>query len=366
MSQTCSAVVFSGDGHHELREFPVPDPPEGGAVLAVEAVGMCGSDVLQYHGHRHVPGEVSPVVPGHEIVGRIAAITQEAAQNWRVSEGDRVCIDLNVVCGRCRGCLSGGWCRSLQVYGYTKGPDDDGGLWGGYGEFMRLLPQTHVMRAPGGLSPEQLTVFEPLASVLNWMRKLGVAWGNSVVVQGPGHVGLLCVAVAAAFGASPVIVMGTSQDQLRLDAATRVGATASVVVDEEDAVGAVRQLTGSKMADVVLDAAPAPATVATAIELAGFEGRVGLIGLKHSQAVPAFQSDLVVLKALSLVGCAGSTPASMEAAVSFLADRPEIAQQIAGASVTLDTVERGLALLERRVEGEDATHVTLVHGHKAS
>ena len=61
---TCRAAVFSGDGTYEVREFPVPAPPPGGAVLEVEAVGLCASDVAQLHGHKHVPGEVSPVVPG--------------------------------------------------------------------------------------------------------------------------------------------------------------------------------------------------------------------------------------------------------------------------------------------------------------
>ncbi len=65
---TCRAVVFNGDGSFEPREFPVPEPRPGGAVLKIEAVGLCASDLAQLQGHRHVPGETSPVVPGHEIV----------------------------------------------------------------------------------------------------------------------------------------------------------------------------------------------------------------------------------------------------------------------------------------------------------
>ena len=76
--ETVRAAVFDGTGSFEIREFPVPDPPPGGGVLAVEAVGMCGSDLMQLHGVLHIPGQVSPVVPGHEIVGRIATLTPEA------------------------------------------------------------------------------------------------------------------------------------------------------------------------------------------------------------------------------------------------------------------------------------------------
>ena len=362
MRETCHAAVFSGQGSYDIREFPIPTPPAGGAVLAVEAVGMCGSDVMQFHGDRHVPGEVAPVVPGHEIVGRIAAITTEAATRWGVAEGDRVCIDEIVRCGRCQGCTIGGLCRFMQVYGYTKGPGDDGGLWGGYGEYLRLLPETHVMRAPEGLSAEQLTIFEPLANAVNWTQAAGVGWGDTVVVQGPGHQGLLCAAVAACFGASQVIVTGTAQDALRLDTASRLGATATVVVDRQDVVAEVGELTGGRMADVVMDVAPIPATVSTAVELANFGGRVALAGLKHFQPVDHFLSDLLVLKNLTVRGCAGSTPASMEAAVRLLGTRPEIAQVMAGTTVSLESLAHGLALLERRVAGEDAVHVTLVHG----
>ena len=71
MTATCRAAVFLGDATYEIREFAVPDPPPGGAVLQVEAVGLCGSDVAQFEGIEIVPGAtVFPVVPGHETVGR--------------------------------------------------------------------------------------------------------------------------------------------------------------------------------------------------------------------------------------------------------------------------------------------------------
>ena len=78
---SCRAVVCAaGDGTYEPpRELPIPSPMPGGAVLRVEAVGMCASDLAQLHGHKHVPGEVSPVVPGHEIVGRLHALDADAA-----------------------------------------------------------------------------------------------------------------------------------------------------------------------------------------------------------------------------------------------------------------------------------------------
>ena len=365
MAQHARAAVFAGDGTCGIREFPIPTPPAGGAVLQVEAVGMCGSDVMQFHGQKHVPGEASPVVPGHEIVGRIRDLTPEAAANWGVAEGDRVCVDEIVHCGTCRACLShSGLCRNLRLYGYTMGVEHDGGLWGGYGEYLRLLPNTHVMKAPDGLTAAELTVFEPLANAINWVTSVRVGIGDRVVVQGPGHQGLLCAAAALAGGASQVIVTGTGADELRLRAALELGVHHVVDVDAGDPVARVAELTGGDMATVVMDLTPATATVAGALDLTAMSGaRVALAGLKHFTPVDGLLTDLITLKNITVQGCAGSTPGSMEQALRLLADRPTIARTMAGTHVTLDEVEHGIALLERRVEGTDSVHVSLVHAH---
>lgn len=134
MATTVRAAVFHGDGTHEIRAFPDPDPPPGGAVLDVEAVGLCGSDLAQYHGGVGVPGEVFPVVPGHETVGRIVRITPEAEAAWNLHEGDRVVVDEILRCGECAECRSGSLgCTRMQVYGYTFRADSAPGLFGGYG-----------------------------------------------------------------------------------------------------------------------------------------------------------------------------------------------------------------------------------------
>ena len=151
--RTVRAGVFTGDGKWDVRDLPEPTPPEGGAVLHVEAVGLCGSDLAEVHGGIGVPGEVFPVVPGHEIVGRIDTITPEGKATWGVDEGDRVVVDEIVRCGACPACRSGDPdCTSMHVYGYTLGLDRDSGCWGGYAERMALLPQTNLHRVPTDLA----------------------------------------------------------------------------------------------------------------------------------------------------------------------------------------------------------------------
>ena len=91
MTETCRAAVFLGDHTYEVREFAVPDPPPGGAVLQVEAVGLCGSDVAQYEGIELVPGACAfPVVPGHETVGRVReARVRRRSSAWKRATGSR-------------------------------------------------------------------------------------------------------------------------------------------------------------------------------------------------------------------------------------------------------------------------------------
>src|SRR5687767_6367004 len=132
MAERCRAVVFPGDGTYELRELPVPDPPVGGALLRVEAVGLCGSDMAQIEGVEVVPGGTTfPIVPGHETVGRVAALAPGA--DLGVAEGDRVAVDEVLSLA------------PMRVYGYSDMTGEGVlGLWGGYGEYMAIFPGTRL------------------------------------------------------------------------------------------------------------------------------------------------------------------------------------------------------------------------------
>lgn len=356
------AGVFTGDGHHEVRTFPEPDPPPGGAVLQVEAVGLCGSDLAQHAGGVGVPGETFPVVPGHETVGRVAKLTREAAEAWGLAEGDRVCVDEILRCGDCAACRAGAPdCAAMQVYGYTMGVDDGLGLWGGYGEMMAILPRTNLHPVPEELPAAELTMFEPLANAVAWVERAGIRLGDLVVIEGPGHQGLACLVAARAAGAR-VVVTGTDGDALRLDTARRLGATATINVDEDDVVARVADLTAGRMADVVMDiAAVTTATIPLALRLVRNRGTVLLAGLKHFQAVEGFISDLVVFRQLSVLGAAGYTPASMRAAVAVLTSDDVDRVALLGETVTLDSLDDGLALLGRTDPTRDAVHVSLLH-----
>ena len=349
MTDTCRAAVFTGDGRVEVREFTVPAPPPGGAVLKVEAVGLCGSDAAQFRGVELVPGaSVFPVVPGHETVGRVVALASDA--DLGVDEGDRVGVD-EILPG-----------RALRVYGYSDmGGQGELGLWGGYGEYMEILPRTRLHRLPDDGPAAPFTVFEPLANAVNWVARSGLREGGSVVVQGPGHQGLAVVAAARAAGAATVIVTGTDSDELRLAAAREMGADATLVVGRDDVASGVKELTGGWGADVVFDVSTSVHAVPQALELVRYGGTVLLAGLKHYAAVPDLVTDHIVMKSLTVTGGSGFTPDSMAEAVSLLRHGDAHADEMAGITVGLDGIAEAIALLERTDPTRDAVRVTLVH-----
>ena len=218
VTENCSAVVFNGDGTWERRDnFKIPKPPKGGAVLSVEAVGLCHSDIAQLNGQKHAPGETSPTVPGHEIVGRVHEI--DPASNFSVAVGDRVAVNIVVPTKPTSSNPLG-----IGCYGYSFGLDEAEGLWGGYGEFMSILPGTQLECLTEEISAEELTIFEPLSNVIAWLSRISWSQSMTVVVHGPGHMGLTSIAMMKMMGAKKIIVTGTSDDSFRFEIAKKLAA----------------------------------------------------------------------------------------------------------------------------------------------
>ncbi len=351
MTKKCRAIVFNGDGTYQMRMFEKPTPPAGGAVVKVEAVGMCSSDAAQLKGRKHVPGEVAPVVAGHEMVGRVEALAEDA--RFPVAVGDRVAVDLILRSGLYHG--------KLLLYGYTMALDVHGGLWGGYGEYMCIAPGTNLMKLTGSLPAEHFTIFEPLANAVNWVSSAGVREGNTVVVQGPGHVGLMCIVAAKTAGASCIIATGTSGDRLRLEAARVAGADHIINVDKEDVVQRVKEITGGRGANVVMDVTSmSRVAVQQAFDLAIFGGTILLAGLKNMAPVEIV-TDRIVLNALTVRGGAGSTEQSMQTAVKLLNQGHVPTAALLGEVLSLDQFDEALLLLTRQHPDREAIRVTIRH-----
>jgi len=338
------AIVFRGDGTWEERSFPVPDPQPGGAILRVEATGLCHSDVHQFHGGAGTPrGATFPVVPGHEIVGRIDRISPEARAEWGVDEGDRVAVRTIAITP-----------AGIRAYGLDFAVEGDRGLHGGYAEYLELVPGSMVHRLRDDISAAECTVFESLSSAVTWVEP--VRAGDVVVVEGPGHMGLATVVAARAAGAGTVIVTGLAADRLRLDAALAVGADHVVDVEAADPVVRVAELTDGAMADVVVDAASGnPVTVKVGMEMVRRGGTVVVAGFKD-RPLDGFDVDAIPMRQITLRPGAGLDTAR---AVELVNSGAVPTATMLGDVFGFADFDEAFALLERRRPGRDTVRAAL-------
>lgn len=368
MTGTARAAVQVGDRTYEMQEFPLPAIGPDDGLLRVDACGMCGSDVEQYDGAFAAVGVSYPLVPGHEPVGTIVELGAGAAQRWGVAVGDRVAVEPVLGCGYCRACLVGRYRRcatgrpgtSMAAYGYipsTSAP----GLWGGYAEYMYLEPRTVLHKLCPDLPLELAALYQPVAAGIRWFaHEPGTQVGDTVVVLGCGQRGLAGVVAAREAGAGQVIVTGLARDRHKLALATELGASATVVADEEDTVGRVRELTGGAGADVVVDVtAVSTQPILDAVEIAKVGATIVLGGVKGSGATTPIVTDTVVFKELTVRGVFSQDLRAFEPALRLIESRRYPLEKMHTHTFGLDDVARAVETLAGRVPGEQAVHVMI-------
>lgn len=264
------AAFLIGPQQLELRDVPAPTCPADGLVLAVEACGVCGSDLRRWRqGSSH--GQVD-IVPGHEIAGIVVEVGPHV-QGYAV--GDRLAVAPDIHCGRCYYCRRGMYnlCDELHFLGVTAGYP------GGFAERVLLthevLVNGIVHHMPPELSCIEGALAEPCSSVLAAHHKAGASLDDTVLVIGAGPIGCLHIVVARARGAR-VIVSQTSAPRREL--ARRFGPQAVIDPRSEDLCERVLALTGGLGADIVICANPVAETQAQAVQVVRKGGRVVLFG----------------------------------------------------------------------------------------
>lgn len=302
MADQCSAAVLASPEQLELRRFPVPAIGPDEALLRVELAGVCGTDWKYFSGKLTTP---YPIILGHEILGEVAEIGSAAAERHQVRRGDRVLVEGSVPCWSCGRCRSGEYrfCQRKRGYGTRTPTTVEPHLWGAMAEYMYLAPGSILHRVPHGVAPGTAIAGALLANGIEWLRDRGnVTIGDTVVIQGCGPQGLAATVIARLSGAGRVLVTGLARDSARLELARALGATEVVVADREDVAERVRQATGGRMADVVLDVSGSAAATAVSVGLVRPLGTVVLAGLAGKDAVAPIRVDQLVWNEIRLQG----------------------------------------------------------------
>jgi alcohol dehydrogenase len=306
-----------------VRRIEVPAIGADDALLRVEACGLCGTDHENWSGAIH---RTLPLIPGHEAVGRIEAIGEQAALRWRLAVGDRVGVAPRQACGSCPPCAAGDPRGCANHGGDTYGSiplATAPGLWGGYAEVQYLSPDSQLVPIPADLDPSLACMYNAVANGIRWGAVVpGTKPGDVVAVLGPGVRGLSAAAAAREAGARFVMVTGHGErDAPRLRLASDFGADLAVDVAVDDPVAALRQAAG-RLADVVVDVtAMAPSAFVQAIDLAADNGTVCVAGIHGDGPVVGFRPDTIVLKQLRVIGTRGTDLPEFRAAVKLLSSR---------------------------------------------
>jgi len=345
LPETTRAAVLVAPGHFESAQLPVPAITDDGALLRVQACGICGTDWEQYQGEYR---PTFPTIPGHEPLGVIIAIGKRAQQRWGVTAGDRVVVYPRFGCGNCEHCRREEFrhCAEVGIYGFT-GTERTPGLWGGYSEILYLAPGSKLRRVRADVPSEVAVQFNALGAGFAWAVNVPeIQPGDDVVVLGCGQRGLACVIAAREAGARRVIVTGLTHDTAKLALAGELGADAAVDVHRDNPAGVVAELTAGAGARIVVDTTPrAPGAVVDAIEMAAQGGTVVLAGLKGARAIPELFSDRIITKELTLKGVLGVDYRSLEQAMVLIESGRYPLERLHTHSFGLDQVDTALHTL---------------------
>ncbi|OQE29921.1 hypothetical protein PENSTE_c002G09757 [Penicillium steckii] len=266
MTATTSAknLSFILEGIHQVKfeDRPIPElKNEHDVIINVHYTGICGSDV-HYWEHGSIGSFVvkDPMVLGHESAGIIKKVGS-AVQSLKV--GDRVAMEPGIACRRCEPCKSGKYNLCVNM-AFAATPPYDGTLAKYY-----VLPEDFCYKLPEQISLQEGALMEPLSVAVHIVKQASVSPGQTVVVFGAGPVGLLCCAVATAFGASQVIAVDIQQS--RLDFAKEYATTSTFMPSKVSALENAERLKKENDlgfgADVAIDASGAEPSVHTGIHV---------------------------------------------------------------------------------------------------
>lgn len=301
--------VSHDDDAVELRDIPEPPAPGRGQVLLeVMAAGVCGSDIHLWRNHQSWPVTL-PLVLGHEFAGVVTAVGEGVTG---VAVGDRVaCETAASVCGHCVYCRTGNYNLCPERLGYGALTD------GAFTRYVMARPAI-LHPVPEGLSFAEAALTEPVCVAYNALvEQARVRPGDTVVIQGPGTIGIMALLVAKLHGANPIVMVGTDRDRQRLALARDLGATETVVLGERDLVEVIRGLGDGFGADVVVDVTGVSAALEQSLALVRPGGQIVKVGWGPQPL--GFSLDPLVAKAVTLQGSFSHTWPTWERVLKLLA-----------------------------------------------
>lgn len=323
MTGTMKAVVFDRPYSMEVREVPIPEIGEDQALVRVEAVGICGTDVHLYEGD-FVPR--FPLIPGHEFAGVIEKVGS-AVEGFR--PGDRVAVDPSIFCESCYFCNQNlqNHCENWNALGVTRP--------GAFAQYV-AVPKKGLFHIRN-LSFSEGAFVEPLACVVYGQERARPRLGDEVLIFGCGPIGLLHLQLIRLAGAVSVTMVDKRQD--RLDLARRLGADHVVLADETQQER-LREI-APRGFDVVIDATGVPKVVESAIQYVKNAGKMLFFGVCPNESAITINPYEVYKRDLELIGSFALNK-NFQAALNILESGAIDVKPLIGATVNLEEFPQAL------------------------
>lgn len=338
------AIVMERPGSIKLEKFPLPKTDKNTALLKISLCGICGTDkhVYKDESKSHPLGLPTkfPIIPGHEIIGTIASLGEKARvtmgldRSEEIEEGSRVVPVVDLRCENCWSCRNfPGWpvCEKGETYGWGISSKDPPHFFGGFADFMYLLPNTRLVRVPDDV-PDKIAVFaEVLAVGVTSMQRVshstqaygeGFSSASDVVVQGSGPLALAHIIAAKAAGANRIIVVG--KPKYRVDyLKEKFGVDCIFNADDttvEQRTKEILEILGGKGADLVIECTGYPEVVDEGLTYVKPFGTYVIAGiytdLGRSSTINV--QKLISGKYATVVGVPGQTMQSYRAALKIM------------------------------------------------
>ncbi len=353
LPERMKAWVLGDPDELKLIEKDVPMPGRAEALVRIDAVAICATDleIITYGTPALFEGGApfnKNFTPGHEYMGTIAALGP-GVDEFEI--GDRVTVEIHAGCGQCKRCRMGMY-TSCHNYGLNYGDMDKGHRANGFttqGGFAQYAVNNinTMIKVPNHMSDAEATLVVTAGTSMYGLTELGgLVAGESVVVIGPGPIGLLAIAVAKALGASPVVLVGTRENRNQIG--MELGADATIDARNEDVMARVKELVGPKGADYVVDCAGNETTVNQAIHMTNRGGKVCLAAFPKKPV--NFDLGYLAVNNIYLYGIRGEGRSATHRAMAFMADRRFDATKIHTHTFALDDLPNALRHARERID----------------
>ena len=349
------AWVLKSPNELELKTKAIPTPSYSEVLVKIDAVAICATDldVISYGPPALIEGEKpfnKEFTPGHEYMGTVVALGP-SVDEFQI--GDRVTVEIHSGCGQCKRCRMGMY-TSCHNYGLNYGKKNKGHRANGFtsdGGFKQYAINhiNTLIKVPDDMTDEEATLVVTAGTTMYGLTELGgLVAGESLVVIGPGPIGLLGVAVAKALGADPVILIGTRND--RLEIGKKLGADFVLNVKEEnDIVNSVKSLVGDLGADYVVECAGTEKALDDAIMMTNRGGKICLAAFPHDPI--KVNIPHMVINNIYMYGIRGEGKSATHRAMAFMKQKRFNAKLVHTHTFKMNELPTALKYAKERIDG---------------